>query len=131
MKKKNDGVKAVGRVSAVIAMVVLILAAIPVGACISLSRERNNVTAEYYGSDDVYGVLDQVSMMLSEAERGEKGRAPGGQVRGFKRPDDGGEGDVSSNQEYRHERGGRNVPRIADVELQFRLGLSDARRLQR
>ena len=52
MKKKNDGVKAVGRVSAVIAMVVLILAAIPVGACISLSRERNNVTAEYYGSDD-------------------------------------------------------------------------------
>lgn len=29
MKKKNDGVKAVGRVSAVIAMVVLILAAIP------------------------------------------------------------------------------------------------------
>lgn len=49
MKKKNDGVKAVGRVSAVIAMVVLILAAIPVGACISLSRERNNVTAEYYG----------------------------------------------------------------------------------
>ena len=50
MKKKNDGVKAVGRVSAVIAMVVLILAAIPVGACISLSRERNNVTAEYYGS---------------------------------------------------------------------------------
>ena len=55
MKKKNDGVKAVGRVSAVIAMVVLILAAIPVGACISLSRERNNVTAEYYGSDDVYG----------------------------------------------------------------------------
>ena len=127
MKKKNDGVKAVGRVSAVIAMVVLILAAIPVGACISLSRERNNVTAEYYGSDDVYGVLDQVSMMVSEAsnlvtvaekysetdltlvdaasdvykrqrayraERGEKGRAPGGQVRGFKRPDDGGEGDV-------------------------------------
>ena len=67
MKKKNDGVKAVGRVSAVIAMVVLILAAIPVGACISLSRERNNVTAEYYGSDDVYGVLDQVSMMVSEA----------------------------------------------------------------
>ena len=63
MKKKNDGVKAVGRVSAVIAMVVLILAAIPVGACISLSRERNNVTAEYY----VYGVLDQVSMMVSEA----------------------------------------------------------------
>ena len=60
MKKKNDGVKAVGRVSAVIAMVVLILAAIPVGACISLSRERNNVTAEYYGSD-------QVSMMVSEA----------------------------------------------------------------
>ena len=48
-------------------MVVLILAAIPVGACISLSRERNNVTAEYYGSDDVYGVLDQVSMMVSEA----------------------------------------------------------------
>ena len=47
MKKKNDGVKAVGRVSAVIAMVVLILAAIPVGACISLSRERNNETAEY------------------------------------------------------------------------------------
>ena len=45
MKKKNDGVKTVGRVSAVIAMVVLILAAIPVGACISLSRERNNVTA--------------------------------------------------------------------------------------
>lgn len=43
------------------------LAAIPVGACISLSRERNNVTAEYYGSDDVYGVLDQVSMMVSEA----------------------------------------------------------------
>ena len=67
MKKKNDGVKAVGRVSAVIAMVVLILAAIPVGACISLSRERNNVTAEYYGADDVYGVLDQVSMMVSEA----------------------------------------------------------------
>ena len=67
MKKKNDGVKVVGRVSAVIAMVVLILAAIPVGACVSLSRERNNVTAEYYGSDDVYGVLDQVSMMVSEA----------------------------------------------------------------
>ena len=42
-------------------------AAIPVGACISLSRERNNVTTEYYGSDDVYGVLDQVSMMVSEA----------------------------------------------------------------
>ena len=69
MKKKNDGVKAVGRVSAVIAMVVLILAAIPVGACISLSRERNNVTAEYYGSDDVYGVLDQVSRMVSEASK--------------------------------------------------------------
>ena len=128
MKKKNDGVKAVGRVSAVIAMVVLILAAIPVGACISLSRERNNVTAEYYGSDDVYGVWYQVSMMVSEASNlvtiaekysetdltlvdavrtaqndGEKAERPGGQVRGFKRPDDGGEGDVSPDQEYRHE----------------------------
>lgn len=127
MKKKNDGVKAVGRVSAVIAMVVLILAAIPVGACISLSRERNNVTAEYYGSDDVYGVLDQVSMMVSEAsnlvtiaekysetdltlvdavrtaQNAVKRPSAGGQVRGFKRPDDGGEGDVSPDQEYRHE----------------------------
>lgn len=65
--KKNDGVKAVGRTAAVIAMVVLILVSIPVGACVSLSRERSKVTAEYYGSDDVYGVLDQVSMMISEA----------------------------------------------------------------
>lgn len=67
MKKKNDGVKAVGRTAAVIAMVLLILAAIPVGAVVSLSRERGKVTKEYYGSDDVYGVLDQVSSMVSEA----------------------------------------------------------------
>lgn len=69
MKKKNDGVKAVGPVfRRVIAMVVLILAAIPVRARVYLCRaSSNNVTAEYYGSDDVYGVLDQVSMMVSEA----------------------------------------------------------------
>lgn len=65
MKKKREKIK--GRVVAVIGMVLLIVASIPLGMGLSLVRERNNATEYYYGSYDTFGLLEDLSYCSSEA----------------------------------------------------------------
>lgn len=64
MKKKE---KIKGRAAAIIGMIALIVVSIPVGACVSLARERGEVTEMYYGSDDEWGLLEDLSWCSSEA----------------------------------------------------------------
>lgn len=62
---KKERVK--GRAAAIIGMVALILVSIPVGSCVSLARERGKVTELYFGSDDEWGLLDDLAWCSSEA----------------------------------------------------------------
>ena len=64
--KQNDRLQ--GRAAAIIGMVALILVSIPVGSCVSLARERGKVTALYYGSDDDWGLLEDLAWCSTEAE---------------------------------------------------------------
>ncbi|MGN0479589.1 MAG: LemA family protein [Hominenteromicrobium sp.] len=64
MKKKE---KIKGRAAAIIGMAALILVSVPVGSCVSLTRERGKVTELYYGSDDEWGLLADLSFCSSEA----------------------------------------------------------------
>lgn len=59
MKKKRETVK--GRTAAVIGMVLLIVCSIPIGMGLSLVRERNKVTEQYYGSYGTFGLLEDLS----------------------------------------------------------------------
>ena len=63
--KKKERIK--GRAAAIIGMVALILVSIPVGSCVSLARERGKVTALYYGSDDDWGLLEDLAWCSTEA----------------------------------------------------------------
>ena len=64
MEKKN---RVRGRAAAIIGMIVLIAVSIPVGSCISLARERGSAAERYYGSDDEWGLLEDLSWCSTEA----------------------------------------------------------------
>jgi len=64
MEKKN---RVRGRAAAIIGMIVLITVSIPVGSCISLARERGSAAELYYGSDDEWGLLEDLSWCSTEA----------------------------------------------------------------
>ena len=65
MKQKKEKVK--GRAIAVIGMVRLIVLSIPLGMGFSLVRARNNASAHFYGSNDTYGLLEDLSRLSGEA----------------------------------------------------------------
>lgn len=58
MKKKKEKVK--GRGLAITCMVLMIVVSVPIGSCLSLNRERSKATEVYYGSDDTYGLLQDI-----------------------------------------------------------------------
>lgn len=64
MKKKE---KIKGRTAAIVGMVLLIAVSIPVGSCVSLARERRGASVLYYGSDDEWGILEDLSWCNTEA----------------------------------------------------------------
>ena len=63
--KKKERIK--GRAAAIIGMIALILISVPVGSCVSLARERGKVTVLYYGSDDEWGILEDLAWYSSQA----------------------------------------------------------------
>ena len=63
--KKKERIK--GRAAAIIGMIALILISVPVGSCVSLARERGKVTVLYYGSDDEWGILEDLAWCSSQA----------------------------------------------------------------
>ena len=65
MKKKREKIR--GRAAAVIAMVLLIVVSIPLGMGLSLVRERNNASEHYYGSNDTFGLIEDLHYCSSEA----------------------------------------------------------------
>lgn len=64
MKKKE---KVRGRTAAIIGMVALIAVSVPVGSCVSLARERGNASELYYGSDDEWGLLEDLAWCNTDA----------------------------------------------------------------
>ncbi len=56
-----------GRVAAIVGMIVLIVVSLPVGSCISLARERGNASVLYYGSDDEWGLLEDLAWCNTSA----------------------------------------------------------------
>lgn len=82
MKKKREKVK--GRAAAILFMILAILASVPVGTCVSLNREREKAQEAYVGSEEVFGLLGDLSACGGEAmnflELGGK-YLPGGDAR--------------------------------------------------
>lgn len=64
MKKKE---KVKGRALAITCMILLIVISVPVGSCLSLNREREKATEIYYGSEDTYGLLEDVVDCCTQA----------------------------------------------------------------
>lgn len=69
MKKKREKIK--GRAAAILSMVLMIAVSVPLGMGISLVRERNEVTAHYYGSDSAFsytfGLLEDLASCSNAA----------------------------------------------------------------
>ena len=65
MVKKKEKVR--GRTAAIIGMVALIAVSVPVGSCVSLARERGNASELYYGSDDEWGLLEDLAWCNTDA----------------------------------------------------------------
>ncbi len=55
------------RTCAVIAMCAMIVLSVPVGACVSVSRERDSAEQSYTGSDSTWGLSDDVLLCSSAA----------------------------------------------------------------
>lgn len=65
--KKKEKIRVKGRAAAIISMVLLIVISVPLGMGFSLVRERNKVTEHYFGSNDTYGLLEDLSGCTTEA----------------------------------------------------------------
>ena len=65
MKQKKEKVK--GRTTAILCMVLAIVLSMPVGTCVSLNREREQAQEAYYGSDEVFGLMGDLSACQGEA----------------------------------------------------------------
>ncbi len=55
------------RTCAVLAMCAMIVLSVPVGACVSVSRVRDNAERRYTGDDDTWGLADDVLLCSSAA----------------------------------------------------------------
>lgn len=65
MKQKKEKVK--GRATAILCMILAIVLSVPVGTCVSLNRERKQAQEAYYGSEEVFGLMGDLTACQGEA----------------------------------------------------------------